>query len=152
VIFTLSCSSNKVINLYPDANKIVFDGINFDWLIGNWKRLNESPGKETYEHWQKINDKLYMGVGCTLMAGDTVWQESMKFEKQFDIWNLKVIQKDDSQATIFRVINFDSNSFTCENNLNEFPKKIYYFKKGDALKAIISGGDMAIPFDFERIE
>ena len=35
--------------------------------------------------------------------------------------------------------------------MNEFPKKIEYSIKGDFLHAVISGNDMEVLFDFEKI-
>ena len=49
----------------------------FDWLVGDWKRMNDSEGQQTYENWRKINSKEYVGSGCTLEGIDTVFKENI---------------------------------------------------------------------------
>lgn len=44
----------------------------------------------------------------------------------------------------------DDASFVFENRNNSFPKIIQYQKNGDKFKAIVSGDDMTIRFEFER--
>jgi hypothetical protein len=41
--------------------------------------------------------------------------------------------------------------FISENAFNEFPKKIEYYISGNTLKAMISGEDMEMLFNFKRI-
>ena len=125
---------------------------NFDWLLGNWKRLNDEAGNETFESWQKINETEYQGVGFTLKNGDTISQEKMQLVKQNNQWNVSVSIPSEPQATVFKVTQIDSHSFICENELNDFPKKIEYWFEGKNLKAKISNSDMEIAFDFEKIK
>lgn len=54
-------------------------------------------------------------------------------------------------ANFFRLTEIDNEGFTAENPDKEFPKKIMYRIVGDKLKAVISGGDMEIYFEFKRI-
>ena len=54
-------------------------------------------------------------------------------------------------ANIFQVNQIKSRGFTCENHANEFPKIIRYHKELDKLMAEIEGGDMKIPYVFEKI-
>lgn len=123
----------------------------FDWLVGNWERTNEKPDRQTYESWQKINELEYRGIGFTLQQNDTIWKEDIRLIKLKNNWNFEVRGKDDSTPTIFKLVNIEKRKFICENQENEFPKKIEYAKEGDKIRAIISGGEMEIPFEFEQI-
>ena len=77
-----ACTTNN-------TNTIV-DTTNFNWLMGEWKRTNEEPGKETYEMWAKINELEYHGTSYTLKNLDTIWQENVKLKKTNKDWNYEV--------------------------------------------------------------
>ena len=38
----------------------------FDWLLGNWERLHEEKGKETFENWNKISPSAVSYTHLTL--------------------------------------------------------------------------------------
>ena len=48
-----------------------------DWLLGTWERLNDRPGQNSFEVWQKEGDGL-KGVGFTLQDTDTVFREDLE--------------------------------------------------------------------------
>lgn len=123
---------------------------NFDWLLGNWQRTNEAEGRQTYERWKRVNDNELKGWGYTLVASDTVWQESIRLIKSDDIWNFEVSQQDSKTPTIFKVTKIEMTSFTCENPENEFPKKIRYTKVEKGINAVISGDGKVILFQFTK--
>ncbi|WP_255497854.1 DUF6265 family protein [Flavobacterium sp. I3-2] len=125
---------------------------NFDWLLGDWKRLNNDEGNETFENWKKINDTEYLGIGFTLKNGDTISQEKMELSKTNNQWNIAVSFPTEKNATFFKVTQIEKNSFTCENEQNDFPKKIHYWIENQNLKAIISNDEMEIDFVFERLK
>lgn len=150
----LSCSDKpkEKIQTSETVNSEIKASENFDWLLGNWKRVNDEAENETFESWQKINDSEYQGVGFTLKNGDTISQEKMQLVKHNNQWNLSISLPSEPQATVFKVTKIDSQSFVCENELNDFPKKIEYWFEGKNLKAKISNSDMEIAFDFEKIK
>lgn len=125
---------------------------NFDWLIGNWHRTNEKEDRETYEIWNKKSNYEYNGTGFTLQNNDTIFYESIKLVKSETGWNFEVIGKGEPSPTIFKFTHVDKGEFTCENMKVEFPKKIKYSQVGNSIKAIVSGGDIEIPFEFERVK
>lgn len=122
---------------------------NFDWMLGKWQRTNEAEGRETYEHWKKVNDTELKGWGYTLVNLDTVWQESLSLIKKDDNWNFEVLQQDSKTPTVFKVTKIEMAGFTCENPDNEFPKKIRYSKVEKGINAVISGDGKVILFQFE---
>jgi hypothetical protein len=123
----------------------------FDWLLGNWHRSNEQEGKETFEHWTKVSDTEYIGLGYTMMENDTIWKEDIRLIRAENGWVFQVTVPEESQPVLFRLTNADAESFTCENAENDFPKLIRYYKNGDNINAMISGGGMEIPFEFARL-
>lgn len=124
---------------------------NFTWLLGSWKRVNDSEGKQTYEHWKKLTKNVYEGIGCTLKEGDTIWKESIKLHQVAKEWHFEVRGKNELKPTVFRITEIGKSSFICENEANEFPKKIEYKLVDSGLKATISGGEDKVDFNFKRI-
>ena len=124
----------------------------FDWLLGNWERTNEKEGRETLETWNKVTDSEYTGYGATLENGDTLWYENIKLVKSNNLWSFEVTGQGETSPTVFKLTSIEKGKFISENNLNEFPKKIEYFTNGNELKALISGDELEVAFDFERID
>ncbi|MBT3383057.1 MAG: hypothetical protein HN778_02560 [Prolixibacteraceae bacterium] len=124
---------------------------NFDWLLGNWKRNNEEAGKETFEVWEKTSNSEYIGLGFTMQNGDTIKQEKIKLIKLNGKWDMEVKVPEEAESIIFKMSEFDKNEFTCVNEVLDFPNKIKYWRNGDKINALVSGGDMEIPFEFEKI-
>ncbi|MEM9390755.1 MAG: alpha/beta hydrolase [Bacteroidota bacterium] len=133
----------NVLGLEPEAE-------GFDWLTGNWQRVNDKKDLKTYENWIKRSSSEYEGLGFTLEQNDTLWKENIQFVKSGGKWLFKVTGQGEAAATVFEVSEMNSYSFTCENEENEFPKKIAYSKKDDTIEALISGGGEQVPYVFER--
>ena len=125
---------------------------NFDWLIGSWERTNEERGKSTFEKWTKVEPTEYRGISYTLKEGDTIWQENVRLRKNRDHWEYEVTQKGEAGSTPFKLTTIGKENFVCENDLNEFPKKITYSRHAERIHATISGGGTEIPFEFKRVE
>lgn len=136
------------ISNYKEGIIFNIDNANFDWLLGNWKRINEAEGLQTFEHWKQINDSEFRGLGYTLKGSDTIWQESIKLIKLEEQWNYIVKLPNAKTPTIFKVTKIESASFTCENPDNEFPKKIRYTKVEKGINAVTSGDGKVILFQF----
>ena len=150
LIFLISCSGEtETKNTETSGNEKAAEAINFNWLQGNWKRLNDEEGKNTFEYWDKKSADEYVGLGYTMSGQDTVFKEYMRIVKLQNIWNLEVVGVHDDPV-YFEFTDFDSNKFVCENKHNEFPKKIEYQFENNKIKAIVSGGEMAIDFNFEK--
>jgi len=141
----LSAFSNPVI----ESSKISDE--NFSWLLGSWQRVNEKEGQQTYEHWEKASKALYLGIGCTIKEGDTIWKENLALRKAGKNWNFEVKGKGESRPTVFVLTKIEKESFVCENPENEFPKVISYQKSTTGLSAIISGGGDDIAFEFIKL-
>jgi hypothetical protein len=149
ILLFSSCTENKK----SKASKIEVSKTteNFDWLLGNWKRNNEEAGKETFEVWEKTSNSEYIGLGFTMQNGDTIKQEKIKLIKLNGKWDMEVKVPEEAESIIFKMSEFDKNEFTCVNEVLDFPNKIKYWRNGDKINALVSGGDMEIPFEFEKI-
>lgn len=123
--------------------------INADWLTGSWTRTNDAEGSQTYEVWKKVSDGVYEGKGWTMQNSDTVFQEDLRIAKTDSIWNLEV-RGVNEKPTYFQITTSSEESFTAENEQNEFPKKIEYSIEDNKLKAVISDDENEVEFIFER--
>lgn len=148
IFFIIACGQSKN-ETQPET--IISEENNYDWLLGNWKRLYEEEGKETFENWEKINKNIYKGHGFTLQNSDTLWQEYIQLTKEDTSWNLLVKSPEETEFTTFAGVTHNPTSFTCENLEIEFPNKIHYWIEGKNLKASVSGAEMKIDFTFEKI-
>ncbi len=122
----------------------------FDWLLGNWERKNDKEGEHTFENWKKITSEEYEGFGWTIRNNDTIFQEKIRLSKSKDGWIFGVISPEETKYTIFKVTHIGDESFTCENPEIEFPGKIKYWRDGKEIKALVSGKDMEIAFEFKK--
>lgn len=118
-----------------------------DFLKGKWQRINEKPDKQTFDFW---NDNL-TGIGFTLKNKDTIFKEVMSIVSLKDTLYLK-IEGVNEDPTLFKFTTQTENSFVAENKLNEFPKKIHYFKDGKQLKCKISNKEFSIDFVFDEMK
>jgi len=147
IIIFLCAFSNPLIKV----SKITKDA-DFSWLLGSWQRVNEKEGQQTFEYWKQASNELYVGMGCTLKEGDTIWKENIELQKVGKDWNFEVKGKGETQPTVFTLTKIEKEGFVCENPENEFPKIISYQKSDTGLSAIISGGGSDITFEFKRID
>ncbi len=148
VALLASCKKN---NSVSDPMQAENEPIDFEWLIGNWQRINNQGDKKTFEDWEKLSSTEYRGHGYTMVEQDTVWQENIELVKMKDgNWTYNVFQKNAPSSTDFKLTTISGNSFTAENPENEFPKTIEYHKSENGLIAVISDGEMLVEFIFER--
>ena len=153
-VLFLACNEAKKENVQTDLKSTITveESENFDWLLGKWKRLNEEEGKTTFENWEKISDTEYSGIGFTMQNTDTIKQENIGLLKVGKHWDLVVKVPEESQSVTFKGVNHVADQFTCENNTIDFPNRIKYWKQGDNMHAMVSGGEMIIEFEFEKLK
>lgn len=124
---------------------------NFEWLLGDWQRLNNQAGKMTTESWA-LSGLGYHGLGVTVEGQDTVFFENMALTHIEAEMFLVVSTPEHEIAVHFKITAQSHESFTAENPDNDFPKKIIYRKTDQGLLATVSSGDKKIDFVFERAE
>ena len=150
LLFTiLSCTQSPPENI--KSTTTTTKSVDYTWLLGNWKRVNEKEGKETFETWDKISDTEYAGIGYTMQKGDTISQEKMRLTKSGEHWDIIVSLGQEVESVIFKGESHTDTEFVFVNPENDFPNKIKYWKSGDKLLAAISSTEMEISFEFEKI-
>lgn len=150
IFFSLTlwaCQNKKEHQLVEKANSE-----NFDWLLGNWKRINGEPNKETYENWHKTSETVYAGAGFTIQNGDTISQEIMEVKQNDGFWSFYVIPESHALQEEFVIANWEQNTFTAVNDSIDFPNKIKYWKDGELLKASVSNNEFELFFEFQKIK
>lgn len=152
ITFLAACSNTKETESNDLATTKTEEAQRFDWLIGNWIRLNEEDSKTTYEKWILITPFHYLGEGYTIdkNTADTLFSERMHLMFKDDTWRLGVFTPNDIDTTYFELTTYNLSSFSSFNAVNEFPKTIAYQLDADTLKATISDSSTAIPFIFVR--
>lgn len=148
IIITLTsiiCSCQGSSEKKSDLNKELLPS--FDYLIGDWIRINNQEDQLTYESWEKLSDINYVGIGFTLENSDTIFKENMTIKKQLGIWAFNVSGVNE-RPTPFLITEHSENSFTCTNEGNAFPKKIVYSLDDSLLNVVISADSMAVLFHF----
>lgn len=153
-IFMISCNQRKKEHqkIEVESAEVIESVENFDWLLGKWQRLDEEEGKETFENWEKVKKTEYSGIGFTMQNGDTIKQERIKLLEVNGKWNLIVKAPEEQESITFTGVSHSKNEFTCENKEIDFPNKIKYWKNENRLNAMVSGGEMEIPFEFEKLK
>lgn len=125
---------------------------NFDWMNGNWKRLNDKDGKETFESWTKISPTEFSGIGFTIQKGDTISLEKMQLRKANDKWSFFVQTHEERTPIEFKITEIRNNEFLCINDSLDFPNQIKYWFEDEKLKANVSNEEMDIYFEFKKIK
>lgn len=123
-----------------------------DCLLGKWIRIDTTPGRLTYEHWAKVNDSNYIGHGFVMQKKDTIWQEKMQLHKQHTNWYLDITTPENKNIVRFTLSKQTSNRLVFENELNDFPKKIIYWKANNKLFAIVADDKRKINFEFDKVK
>ena len=118
-----------------------------NWLFGKWERVNEKPDKSTFDFWNKD----LTGIGFTLKESDTIFKEIMSIVNIKDALHLKIEGVNES-PTLFKFTQQTDSSFVCENQENEFPKKICYYLDKQQLKCKISNEEFSVDFIFNKTE
>jgi len=109
-----------------------------DFLQGTWKIEN----KETYEHWDKLNNTSLKGFSYKMANGQQVITEYLDIyllENEI-IYTATVLKQNGGKGINFTLTQTD-NTYVFENPTHDFPKKIIYQKLSDTeLLVTISDG------------
>ena len=120
------------------------------WLAGEWIRLDPPPGKRGSEKWEVISAAEMKGTGVTMKGGDTAFVEKLQLvAKDSAVFYVADIAEN-GRPVSFRLTLIEADEFVAENTQHDFPKKIWYRKEGNQLKATISGNGKSIDYLFEK--
>ena len=108
------------------------------WLLGRWE--NNSDQGNLSEIWKKQNDSLYIGVSYFVIAGDTVFSESVELADKNGEVNYIVTGVEGNEGAVpFKLKSSGESTLVFENPKHDFPQTITYTHKGDSVIAVISG-------------
>lgn len=117
------------------------------WLEGKWNRKDVSGTAQAFEEWHVDNSEL-KGLGVMLDDGDTVFVERLTIKKR--LTNLFYITEvaHNKEPTNFKITSISNDSFICENETDDFPKRIAYYLDNKTLTVTISGNSRSRNFVF----
>ena len=115
------------------------------------KRVMFSHDTKMNDGGEKIKETEYSGIGFTMQNGDTIKQERIRLTKINGNWSLTVKAPEETESITFKMTDYNTSEFTCENNEIDFPNKIKYWKNGAKINASVSNSEMEIPFEFEKL-
>lgn len=99
-----------------------------EFLQGTWKTEN----KETYEHWDKLNNNALKGFSYKIESGQISISEYLDISRNGNetIYTATVLNQNEGKSINFKLTKGHS-TFTFENPKHDFPKKIVYQKLSD---------------------
>lgn len=121
------------------------------WLLGSWTRTNLSEGMSGYEKWSVQSKTAWTGLAATMKQGKQVFQEQLSMIMRDGSLIYIAHTSGNDKPVEFECTSMTDTGFVCENELNEFPKKIEYQLKGSEVIATISGGGEPIEYRFKRM-
>jgi len=144
ILFTIFFYSIKI--YAQTAN----DFAKLQWLVGEWKRTNATPGTSGLERWVSNSSVELQGLGITMKGSDTAFIEKTKLLIKDDHIYYVADVAENNEPIYFKLVYITQNEFTCENFAHDFPKKITYARDNNFLKATISGEGKSIDYFFVR--
>ncbi len=121
-----------------------------DFLPGTWKVEN----KETYEHWNKINDNSYKGLSYQIKEGKMLVTEYLEINRAENeiIYTATVLDQNQGIGIDFKLNQTDS-IYSFENPNHDFPKYIRYQKLTEnSMKASVGTTDNHFTLIFKKVK
>ncbi len=120
------------------------------WLEGRWDRTDVLGDAQAFETWETAQNNDLVGLGVMLDGRDTVFVERLTITRRKG--NLYYIAEvaQNAEPTYFKITSIGNNSFVCENEAHDFPKKIAYSLDSNILTVVISGNSRSRKFIFKK--
>lgn len=106
------------------------------WMAGSW--MERKGATDTEEQWLAPKGGLMMGVGRTVRDGRTVEFEFVRIEMK-DGKPVYLAMPNARPATEFGAIELAAQKVVFEREGNDFPRRVIYWRDGEALMARIEG-------------
>jgi len=120
------------------------------WLLGDWVRTNNKPGRIGWESWSEWSKTEWRGNSGTIEGTDTIFHEITRILLEADRLYFIANVPENTSPVRFEITSVTDSTFTCENPEHDFPKKIHYHFDGTRIHARVSAGDEGVNFEFER--
>jgi len=119
------------------------------FLQGTWKM----EGKETYEHWDRLNSNSLKGFSYEIKNGQITISEYLDISRTENdiIYTATVINQNQGKEISFNLTQTDS-VYTFENPDHDFPKKIVYKKLSETeiVVQVSDGKQKAFAYKMEK--
>lgn len=123
------------------------------WIAGSW--MERKDGTDTEEHWLPAKGGMLIAVNRTVKPGKATTFEYLRIELA-DGKPVYLTSPDGRPAEEFKSVEQSANRIVFENPAIEFPRRILYWRDGDALMARIEGTIKGEPrwrqWRFERMK
>ena len=118
------------------------------FLVGDWKVEN----RESYEHWDKLNEKLLKGFSYTKQSDLPKVLEYMEIQQQIDTIFYKVNIPGQHEGQTFTFTQHVlGKQWIYENPINDFPKTIIYEQlETDTLQIYLKNEEHEISYKLIR--
>ncbi len=138
VLILIVISSNSIFSQKANLQELYF-------LIGTWKM----EGKDNYESWKKIEDKL-VGKSFKMINGQEQVSETIEISVQGHniVYTPTVFDQNEGLAIPFILKSSKENKFSFENPEHDFPKKIQYkiLTKKELLVSVLGKNDKGFSY------
>lgn len=121
----------------------------FQWLAGTWQNIKTGE----FEHWDfdTAGNKM-VGFSFSMAGNDTTITERMEVIAEEENYFFVADVPQNPSLVAFKVVQYDENSFRCENPQHDFPQFINYILLApDTLSAEIGNETRTIRFDFVKV-
>ncbi|XOV93016.1 MAG: DUF6265 family protein [Bacteroidota bacterium] len=121
-----------------------------NWLEGRWDRVDVQGDAQAFELWGMGSGKELKGIGVMLDNKDTVFVERLSITRtRGGLYYITEVAHN-AKPTYFKITDIGKESFICENEGHDFPKKIAYSLENGRLTVIISGNSRSMSFIFKK--
>lgn len=142
-LLLLSLTMTSLFAQIKQADKI-------SWLEGRWNRVDVEGPAQAFEMWEFDSEKELKGLGVMLDNKDTIFVERLKITRtKGSLYYIAEVAAN-AEPTYFKITDLGSNSFICENEGHDFPKKIAYSLEENLLTVVISGNSRSRSFIFKK--
>lgn len=120
------------------------------FLHGTWKLEN----KDTYEHWDIMNENTLKGLSYKTNQGKFIVTEYLEINKTEEgiVYTATVLNQNRGEGIDFKLERSDS-IFSFENKDHDFPKFIQYTQVSEnSIKVKIGSNDKAFTLIFNRVK
>ncbi len=118
--FLMACSSSK---------KETYDRLKF--LVGTW---GSTSNISFYERWELLNDSTMRGLGFSINAGDTLFNEQLYIQRIGEKISYVAIvwEQNHAEPVLFLMVDAGRKKFIFENPEHDYPNRIIYEKTSDS--------------------
>lgn len=152
--FTLICNACKTPAKIITEPKIKFylSKMNFDWMLGTWKKIDVDSSKH-FEEWKKKNRWDYRGTAFKVNNSDTFTEDKMRLSYRNKSWSYDIINEKNKLTKNFPLHGYGGLGFFAYNYQKDTAVIINYTTNlnNDSLYTEIDFGGKQEKFIFKKV-